>query len=213
MPQLVAHSPGQNYTVHFITVEREPRVVLKDRLISLVKDIFPVRKIVAVDEVSETGYHHSHAVVLTMTPQRWVRAMQRIQAELGVWKKGSRISVRFHHPRRGNLADFDTVASYILQSKWKVKILDDSPIIEIEEDRLGLMYRGLCANHGKLRNCAHCSQAVREEAPEWFGTPAVWKFFAEIEPLSEHKARYERLRVRLNKCVIGTAPVGFSTCT
>lgn len=213
MPQLVAHSPGQNYSVHFITVERQPGVVLKDRLISLVKDIFPVRKCVGVDEVSETGYHHSHVVLLTESPQRWVRAMQRIQAELGVWKKGSRISVRFHHPRRGNLADFDTVASYILQSKWKVKMLDDSPIIEIEEDRLGLMFRGLCANHGKLKNCSHCSRAVRDEAPEWFGCPCVWKLFAENRPLPEHVARFERLRLRLNKCVTGAAPVGFLTCT
>ena len=65
-------------------------------------------------------------------------SMKELQRELGAWKTSSKISVRFHHPRAGNAADYDTVCSYLTDSKYKIKIVDGNPVIgeESEAERM-----------------------------------------------------------------------------
>lgn len=154
---LPAHVKNGKYTIHFVTVEREPGEILKDALGELLKKAWPVKRANIYDEISPAGYHHTHAVVQTTKQVRWESCCKMIQADLGKWKKDAKISVRMHHPRHGAEESYAQLCKYLEKPEYKVKEVDGEPV-EIEEDILYLaVNKNQCWRTGGARaQCLHC---------------------------------------------------------
>lgn len=122
---------SHQYNTLFTTIERDPAIkdlsAHKDQLVRIFREqLGNDAKLTIACEISGTGYHHDH--VLTYTPTRRKiskRFHKQLQATFGYTKVNkSKISVAFHHPRRGSSDDYASIQKYLTESKHKPKQLD-----------------------------------------------------------------------------------------
>ena len=193
MPKLPRHvigkdKKGKQYTIHFITIEREPGVFNREHVMQICQEEWPTATIRAVyAETSRKNYSHFHAVIRTPKETRWVHAKNRIQKDpvLGSWKWGSDkpvkdrlISVGFYHTRKGSTEDAACLMKYCEEPYYDAKEVDGEPLYW-EADPLLLAEAGLCwASEKPITTCMKC-----------FATVSPVDFFLDIDGSGRESVR------------------------
>jgi len=125
-----------NYKLFFLTIEADPKAegaIGKLTIARFIARLQHYDKCAVSKEVSETGYHHYHAVVRFTEPVKWLNWLKQIQVKMHYDKgrkkvgdryKDNKISVRAFHARRGSGDDdYDKLHDYIKTKRFK----DSSP--------------------------------------------------------------------------------------